>query len=174
MIFKIVSFEMLQQPLNYIPTIHGHKVRRGWGASVKTLNPFHLHHSHYFYLWLPFNIHSKQLRKGFDVWNANLHLYYFGRVVKTYQTGVNQQTNTKVVARHIYCFFPCFPLFSFGVAVGCFECRRHTITLYLQHWEGSEGRWINIKRAWAIVTVGSFIISVLHELNSFYYNHATT
>ena len=93
------------QPLRFIPTIHGHKIRKRMRrVSVKTLNPFHLHHSHYFYLLLPLYIYSstnqsKIWRLRFEFCVAILR----GTRSKGFQTGVNQQTNSWI--RRVVCSY---------------------------------------------------------------------
>ena len=134
------------QPLRFIPTIHGHKIRKRMRrVSVKTLNPFHLHHSHYFYLLLPLYTNSstnqsKIWRLRFEFCVAILR----GTRSKGFQTGVNQQTNSWI--RRVVCSYSMrcssfsqfvshsFHSISFDVCSWCRLCfggRRHYTQIFV-------------------------------------------
>ena len=93
------------QPLRFIPTIHGHKIRKRMRrVSVKTLNPFHLHHSHYFYLLLPLFTNSSTNQSR--IWRLRFEFCVAilrGTRSKGFQTGVNQQTKTWI--RRVVCSY---------------------------------------------------------------------
>ena len=94
------------QPLRFVPTIHGHKIRKRMRrVSVKTLNPFHLHLSHYFYLLLPLFTNSSTNQSR--IWRLRFEfcvaIILKGTRSKGFQTGVNQQTKTWI--RRVVCSY---------------------------------------------------------------------
>ena len=94
------------QPLRFIPTIHGHKIRKRMRrVSVKTLNPFHLHISHYFYLLRPLFTNSSTNQSR--IWRLRFEfcvaIILKGTRSKGFQTGVNQQTKTWI--RRVVCSY---------------------------------------------------------------------